>query len=109
MQVSNQPRYPLMDTDSLLAACHGHHRRCYIFHIQTPSSTETHKPKKIIKPTWKRKTHKFKTNNTQMEKQTQIKPLVTRAVEQRRTLKERPCRFSMKRSSRFGHRGFADL
>ena len=40
----------------------------HFFHIQTPSSIETHKPRKIIKPTWKRKTHKFKTNNTQMEK-----------------------------------------
>ena len=80
----------------------------HIFYIQTPSSTETHKPRKIIKPTWKIKTHKFKTNNTQMEKQTQIEPLVTNAVEQR-TLKERPCQFSMMRSSRFGHRGFADL
>ena len=52
--------------DSLLDACPDHHRRCSHFPSKhhpppKPSTNQTHKPRKIIKPT-KKQTQKFKTN-----------------------------------------------
>ena len=83
MQVSNNPRYPLMGTDSLLAACHGHHRRCS--HFPYPN-TILHRnlqqikpinPEKSSNPHEKKKTRNLKQTTTRMEKQTQVREIVT--------------------------------
>ena len=142
-------------TDSLLVACHGHHQQCS--HFPYPNTIfhwnlRQIKPinlEKSSNPHEKNKPINLKQTTTQMEKQTQvreivtntnrfvtyiprpsdgapcvvtlipddgIRPLVTGVVEQRRMLRESwrnqfgtmRLRLSW-RSSRFGHRGLADL
>ena len=155
MQVSNKPRYRLMGNWFSSCCMPRPPLAMFTFSISKhhpplkPPTNQTHKPRKIIKPTWKKKPRNLKQTTTQIEKQTQvreivtntnrsvtympqpsdgaphvvtlilgngIKPLVTGAMERRRMLRESwRNRFGTMRlrlswrSSRFGHRGLANL